>query len=69
MLQDPLNVCVVMQANRRILAVANVKLANQERLVMSPVPIVKIAMLVNTVTARKPTVLTLLIQQLVLIAQ
>ena len=50
-------------------AAPNAKLANQERLVMSPVPIVKIAMLVNTVKARKPTVSTLLIPRLVLIAQ
>ena len=58
-----------MQANLRTPAVANAKLANPERLVMSPVPIVKIAMLVNTVKAKKTTVLTPLTQRLVLIAQ
>ena len=58
-----------MQANLRTPAVANAKLANPERLVMSPVPIVKIAMLVNTVKAKKTTVSTLLIQLHALIAQ
>ena len=47
-----------MQANLRTPAVANAKLANRERLVMPPVPIVKIAMLVNTVKAKKTTVST-----------
>ena len=58
-----------MPANLRIPAVANAKLAKQVLLVMSPVPIVKIAMLVNTVKAKKTTVLTPLTQRLVLIAQ
>ena len=58
-----------MQANLRTPAVANAKLANPERLVMPPVPIVKIAMLVNTVKAKKTTVSTLLIQLHALIAQ
>ena len=58
-----------MQENLRTPAVANAKPANRERLVMPPVPIVKIAMLVNTVKAKKTTVLTPLTQRLVLIAQ
>ena len=60
---------IVMQANLRTPAVANAKLVNQERLVMPPVPIVKIAMLVNTVKAKKTTVLTLLTQLHALTAQ
>ena len=51
-----------MPVNLRTPAVANAKLAKQVLLVMSPVPIVKIAMLVNTVKAKKTTVSTLLIQ-------
>ena len=58
-----------MQENLRTPAVANAKPANRERLVMPPVPIVKIAMLVNTVKAKKTTVSTLLIQLHALIAQ
>ena len=58
-----------MQAKLRTPAVANAKLVNQERLVMSPVPIVKIAMLVNTVKAKKTTVSTLLTQLHASIAQ
>ena len=50
-------------------AVPNANLANQERLAMPPVPIVVIAMLVNTVKVKKTTVSTLLIQRLVLIVQ
>ena len=46
-----------MPANLRTPAVANAKFASQERLVMPPVPFVKIAMLVNTVKAKKTTVL------------
>jgi hypothetical protein len=57
-----------MQANCPKPAAANVNLAKQERLVMSPVPIVNIAMLVNTVKVKKKMV-TPLIQRLVLIAQ
>ena len=57
-----------MQENLRTPAVANAKPANRERLVMPPVPIVKIAMLVNTVKAKKTTVSTPLIQRLVLVA-
>ena len=56
-----------MQANCPKPAVANVNLAKQERLV-SPVPIVNIAMLANTVKVKKKMV-TPLIQRLVLIAQ
>jgi hypothetical protein len=63
-------VWIVMQANLRTPAVANAKLANQERLVMSPaVPIVKIAMLGNTVKAKTTTVSTLLTQLHALIVQ
>ena len=58
-----------MQANLRTPAIANAKLANRECLVMPPVPLVKIAMLVNTVKAKKTTVSTLLIQLHALIAQ
>ena len=58
-----------MQENLRTPAVANAKPANRERLVMPPVPIVKIAMLVNTVKAKKTTVSTLLTQLHALIAQ
>ena len=43
-------------------AVRNASLATRERLTMSPVPIVEIAMLVNTVKAKKTTVSTLLIR-------
>jgi hypothetical protein len=50
-------------------AAPNAKLAKQVLLVISPVPIVKIAMLGNTVKAKKTTVSTLLIQVHVLIAQ
>ena len=58
-----------MQENLRTPAVANAKPANRERLVMPPVPIVKIAMLVNTVKAKKTTVSTSLIQLHALIAR
>ena len=58
-----------MQASRRIPAVPNVNLAKQELSVMLRVKTVKIAVLVNTVQAKKTTVLTPLIQRLVLIAQ
>jgi hypothetical protein len=50
-------------------AAPNAKLAKQVLLAISPVPIVKIAMLGNTVKAKKTTVSTLLIRWLVLIAQ
>ena len=67
--QDPPSVSIVMQVKFRILAVSSVKRAMLECLVILLVPIVKIAMLVNTVKAKKTTVSTLLIRRLVLIAQ
>ena len=51
------------------LVALNVDLAKQELSVMLPVKTVKIVVLVNTVKAKKMTVLTPLIQRLVLIAQ
>tara|TARA_B110000090_G_scaffold54350_1_gene62117 strand:+ start:70 stop:930 length:861 start_codon:yes stop_codon:yes gene_type:complete len=67
--KDRLNVLRVMLVLNLIKVAPNVKFVKQECLVMSPVPIVTIAKLVNTVKVKKTTVLKLLIQRLVLIAQ
>ena len=62
-------VLVALLVGRRKPVVPNVNLAKQELSVMLRVKTVKIAVLANTVQAKKTTVLTPLIRRLVLIAQ
>jgi len=65
----PLFAWVVPPVGRPKPVVPNANRVKQVLLVMSPVSFVKIAKLVNTVKVRQTTVLTPLIQRLVLIAQ
>jgi hypothetical protein len=72
-LQIQQRVLTVQQVGCRIKVASSANLVKQERLVMSPVPIVKIAMLVNTVKVKKKTLTVILqkipIQRHVLIVQ
>ena len=66
---EPPNANPARRVNTPPKAVRNANLAKQVLLIMSPVPIVEIAMLANTAKAKKTTVSTLLIRRLVLNAQ